>query len=150
MLYLGPWAGQLGWKYSLSLSCFPDFLHKKRHFWSRIDHYPRFFGLFCMSQDFMWLCFEFEASLTLSKLACRRKRAPGKAFMSSNRPAFQAQLPPRDPKVAQETPRRPPQEGLKIIFNFFQTSPGGLLGSPGSLGSSRGAVGLEKLVDSMT
>ena len=45
----------------------PQFLPKKRRFWSRIDHYPRFFELFWMSQDSMWLFFEFEASLTLSK-----------------------------------------------------------------------------------
>ena len=42
----------------LGISCLSPFLHKKRAFWTRIDHYHRFFGLFWMSHDFM--CFFFD------------------------------------------------------------------------------------------
>ena len=43
-----------------------------------------------------------------------------------------------------------PPKNLKNNTNYFQTSLGGSGGSPGGLGRCWGAVGLGKLVDSMT
>ena len=69
----------------------------------------------------VFLCiFSLRTSLTSAKRVRGRFWSLGKAYMSSNRRAFQAQLGSRDPKLAQETPRRPPQEGLKNNCFFFK------------------------------
>ena len=120
------------------------FYRKKRGFRSRSDDYPRFFGHFSL-----------RALSDLSKTSLKSILVAGKVYMSSNRRAFQAQLAPRDPKVAHLDPQETPGEFLKIIciflkffknFDFFSNPSweglGGVLGVWSGLGEQFGLKSL--------
>ena len=107
-------ASQLGWVYlGLSMNSLTgQFMPQKTTF---LESKPQLSSVFCTFLGFLRTC-PGNSKLDPPKKGCEVKFGRrGKLTMSSNRRASQAQLGFQNPKVAQETPRRPPQEVLDKI-----------------------------------
>ena len=117
-----------------------QFMPKKRAFWSRIDHYPRFFALFLTSAR-GWLGHAWARPLQNWPEARSGRR--GNTPMSSNRRAFQAQLASSSLPGPQETSQEASQEVLDkiVIFQKKVWAAGvGATYSPSPAGASRPRV----------
>ena len=107
--------GWVGWPAGHLLGNRP-FVPKKRHFWSRVDHYPRFFGHFLTSAR-AW------PSLTLLKTGLNLNPVEGEIRHVIESTSFPSKTGVQRP---QRPPGGPPGGVWIIIYNFSKF----LLASP--------------------
>ena len=119
MVYLGPWPALFGWKdprdmhgrptwleVFLAISCQSSiFAKKKRHFWSRIDDYPRFFVIF-LTSDEPDSC---KAGPSLEKPRLRSILVAGRSFHVIESTSFSSPTAPQRPQRPPGDPPGPPR-----------------------------------------
>ena len=114
MVYLGPWPANLAGSILGHLLSESIFL-QKRHFWSRIDHYPRFFGLF-LTSDEPDSC---KAAPSLEKPGSRSILVAGKSLHVIESTSFSSPTGPQRPKTSPPDPPGGPPGGFENIFVIF-------------------------------